>query len=1356
MKPNRISTLLSILFIFCTKAVAQGVISFTSDNGLSNTCIRSFYEDSRHNVWICTTNGLNRYDGAKINVYSQDAPANYAMKSNYATDVVEIDPQTILIGLDSDGMQILNVKTNRFYDVPLINPEGDSIQAHISTLSRTHDGNIYAITAGYGIYQLKKSKDIKDGVQQYHAVYYNGFSQHGNMRQILNDSKKRIWLLSHHSVYLLDKNERLLHSIDIQGNITKICESSSGKIYISTERDGLLVYDESEHQFDRISSVDANFFISNIRSDEKGHIYLCTDGNGLHVYDERTGETTLSSIKANDYNLAVSNVKDFFIDHSGNKWVGVYWKGVIVQPNNTSHFEYIGRRSALRNTIGTNCVTALLPDADNNAMWVCTDNCGIYHINADGTLSEHYKAPQAGGVQNYIPTPNVPPTIMGILKDSEGQLWLGGSLGGLSLMNPVTHQCRSFGDVVPGGESIHHVFALAEDKFKTVWMCTNGDFLYGYNLETKQLVHYHNGTNNPELNIIHNSYISGILIKDNMMYLATSDGLEVLTITGINRLRWEKKILGRTNVSQITCDGTTIWASTNEGLAKVNSIDLSSEMFTKANGLPSNKVCSAEIDANHRVWISTLNGMACLNPKDNSIRVFRVGDGIQGNEFTSQAHASMNGNIYFGGINGITYFNPKQVDADAEASPLELRFTGFYVNNHLVNVGEKSGHYVILDDWIDSVKRADLCHDDRTFALEFTSMLIGGQQVTYYYKVNNGEWQQVPPGQNQIVFNSMQVGTYRITIHAESFNQKSEEKQFVVQIHPAWYASIWAKLIYTLILLAIAYFLYQQYREREKARKILARHKQEEELNEARMQFFMNISHEIRTPMTLITSPLEKLMKNDDDTERHRSYSIIYLNAQRILRLINQLMDARKIEKGQFQLSYSRTDLVPFLQNLHELFNASAQQRNISMQFLHEGIDSMPVCIDTQNFDKVIMNLLSNALKFTPDNGKITMNLTRSYNKHFTLKVTDTGIGIPLEDRNRVFDRFYSDTHNNGYVGTGIGLNLTKMLIELHEGTISVGDNPEGQGTQFTLEMPTALDKTKEKATDTQETQALAEVLDTKLPVENTEEKNNSKYRHVLIVEDDAQIRQYVHSELSADYTVTECANGQEAWEFVQQNPKKVDIIVSDVMMPKMDGIQLCKSVKNSFLTNHIPVILLTAKSEDKDRIEGLSIGVDAYLTKPFNMEVLRSTISNLLHSRHVLQGKFKTEQQTEENIDDVEVQSADEHLMERVMKVVNENLSNTDLNIEYIADKVGISRVHFHRKIKDLTGQTPGNFLRSIRMTQAAKLLASKHLDITDVSIATGFKSVSTFSTSFKQVYGMTPSEYMKRHENDNNDSPN
>ncbi|MBO7660394.1 MAG: hypothetical protein J6S65_02515, partial [Bacteroidaceae bacterium] len=293
-------------------------MSFTSDYGLSNTCIRSFYEDSRHNVWICTTNGLNRYDGAKISVYSQDAPEGYAMLSNYATDVVEIDPQTILIGLDAIGMQILDVKTNRLYSVPLLFESGDTIPAHISALSRLQNGNIYAITAGYGAFELRKSNKKENGVQQYYARYYAGFSKYGHLRYILNDSKTRIWLMTNSSVSLLNKNERLLQTIQVTGNPTKICESSSGRIYLSTEHEGLFVYDEAKKLFARVESVSTDYFISNIESDDQGHIYLCTDGDGLQVYDEETGETKPSTIKATDYNLAYSNVKDFFIDYFGN------------------------------------------------------------------------------------------------------------------------------------------------------------------------------------------------------------------------------------------------------------------------------------------------------------------------------------------------------------------------------------------------------------------------------------------------------------------------------------------------------------------------------------------------------------------------------------------------------------------------------------------------------------------------------------------------------------------------------------------------------------------------------------------------------------------------------------------------------------------------------------------------------------------------------------------------------------------------------------------------------------------------------------------------------------------------------
>ena len=511
--------------------------------------------------------------------------------------------------------------------------------------------------------------------------------------------------------------------------------------------------------------------------------------------------------------------------------------------------------------------------------------------------------------------------------------------------------------------------------------------------------------------------------------------------------------------------------------------------------------------------------------------------------------------------------------------------------------------------------------------------------------------------------------------------------------------------------------------------------------------------------MTLIIAPLEKLMKNDPDSEHQRSYSIIHINAQRILRLINQLLDVRKIEKGQFNLSYSHTELVGFLQNLYDLFNATAQQHNIDFQFLHQDIDKLYVDIDPQNFDKIVMNLLSNALKFTPDGGKVIMELTEEA-QQFTLTVTDTGVGIPVEDRDRVFDRFYSNTHQNGYIGTGIGLNLTHMLVEMHHGTIAVGDNPDGNGTRFTIQLPMSLDdndisKTQPDTTAEQPEESATESEaneEKEVPIEQSlmpvEKKTGLRHRNLLIVEDDPQIRQFLCSELSSAFSVKECSNGKLAWEYLQQSPDKVDLIVTDLMMPVMDGAELCAQAKQNYRTNHIPIIMLTAKSSDKDRIEALSIGADAYLTKPFNLEVLQSTINNLLRQRNILQGKYTTEQKEEQLIDDVELQSPDEHLMERVMKVINENLSNPELNIEYIADKVGISRVHFHRKMKELTGQTPRDYLKSVRMKKASKLLASKRLDITDVSIATGFKSISTFSTTFKSVFGMTPSEYMRTHE--------
>jgi DNA-binding response OmpR family regulator len=531
-------------------------------------------------------------------------------------------------------------------------------------------------------------------------------------------------------------------------------------------------------------------------------------------------------------------------------------------------------------------------------------------------------------------------------------------------------------------------------------------------------------------------------------------------------------------------------------------------------------------------------------------------------------------------------------------------------------------------------------------------------------------------------------------------------------------------------------------------RRIMARNRQQRELNEARVQFFMNISHEIRTPMTLILAPLEKMIGRDKDPERQRNYLLMKENSKRILRLINQMMDVRKIEQGKFLLDYHPVELVEFLQGIYDVFSANAQSRNIQYEFAHE-MDRLQVYVDPDNMDKIVMNLLSNAFKFTPDGGKITMQLLDK-GTDFEVRVADSGVGIPDSEKQKVFERFYSAKHQNGYMGTGIGLNLTSLLVRLHKGSITIEDNSDEKGTLFIVTMPVGDESLRviqqESLYEVKETVAEEEKADT-ASLFTFEKPADTHRKHALLVEDDEAIRQYVQGELSSEMAVQACANGQEAWDYIVSHPGKVDIVISDIMMPVMDGMTLCQKLKSNFNTNHIPVVLVTALGNDADRIIGISNGADAYVPKPFNIDVLRTTVMQLLKTRQMLQGKFHGDKQQEEHIDKVEMESPDENLMKRVMKVINENMDNPELSVEVVADKVGISRVHFYRKMKDLTGQAPRDFVKYVRLKEAARLLADKNYDITGVSVATGFKSLSAFSTSFKALYGLTPSEWVKQH---------
>lgn len=1330
-----------ILFGLCIQGMkAQQPVSFTSDTGLSNTCIRSITEDSRKNVWICTQGGLNRYDGAKMNVYRHNRNVEGALGHDMVSCVLEVEPGCVLVGLEN-GVQAYSYDTDKFTDVPLITVGGGTVPAHIISMSRLSDGNVYVSTAGYGLYRLQKV-----GTELVLNETTDVRKEECNVLQIFEDRNGRVWTLYTSGTVYCREGGRT-QRVAIVPDMVRLCQSSSGKVYLATLGGGLLCWSEQTRKFECVSEESKHWVIASVSPGKEGEVFVSTDGCGLWVYNEMTGTVSQSPIRTYEFNMVYSNVKAAMVDSEGNTWVGVYWKGVWVTPYMAPGFEYVGRRSVQKNTLGTNSVTAITSDG-NGKLWVATDHCGVYHLEADGSASVHFKP---GEVKS------MPSTVISLLVDSEGSVWVGAPWTGLSKMNPVTGECTNIGKWVGGGHAISSVYAMVEDGFGRIWIGTGGNGLFCYNLKTNRLEHYRELKDNAVVYpycVLHNPYVMALLVQGDNIYVGTAEGLDVLTMTP-SGIKATGVYLRQATVRAMKMDAYgMLWVATTVGLVRFDVSDGSSVTYTSEDGLPSSAVNSLEISPEGRIWVGTDAGLSCFNPLKETFENYHIGDGLQGNEFTAQASCSMNGRMYFGGINGLTYFRSSDVGKRGGTRKTDLRLVDFYINGRRVHADDRSGRYTVMSGWLPEVETVNLAHGENSFAIELSTMSFINSNVTYHYCVNNSAWMTLEHGQNRISMVNMEPGTYRIRVKAEVYGGESDVRELTVVVHAPLLLSPLMRWVYFILFLFLCYVVYRQVDEHIKAKRTLENHRRTEELNEARVQFFMNISHEIRTPMTLILSPLAKLMRMDSDEAHQRNYSLIYQNSQRILRLINQLMDARKIEKRQFRLDYRKVELVGFINNLYELFETTASNRGITFEFVH-AMERLDVCIDPQNFDKVVMNLLSNAFKFTPDGGRITVELCdvegETEGEHdFLLTVTDTGTGIVNSEKKHVFDRFYSGKWEKGYVGTGIGLNLTRSLVELHAGHIWVEDNPDARGSRFVVRMPKAL-QLLEDITD----EVMPEASDIMLPdadhvVETLEEisdgKKGGKHGTVMVVDDEVSIRRYVHGELSARYNVVECGNGKEAWDYIMQNVGKVDLVVSDIMMPVMDGAELCKKLKDNYNTNHIPVVMLTAKGDDNDRLAGLAMGADAYLSKPFNVDILKQTVENLLQSRRKLQGKFGVMVQEEEKVVKIDLASPDDKLMERVMKVINENLSNPDLSIELIADKIGMSRVHFHRKLKGVTSLTPRDFVRNIRLKEAARLLGEKKYDITDVSIATGFRSVSTFSTVFKAFYGMTPTEYMRK----------
>lgn len=1327
----------SVIALCMTVAAhAQMGILYDSDSHISSSLVRSAYQDSRGMLWVATNNGLNIYDG--YDFYS--LYKTHGLNSNVVNHVTEDEGGHIYVCQANSIQVIVNDK------LLTVTEGGKAKTCFVSHAIRRKDGTIIYATSGLGLHRitgLTTSEQILSGER---ALDFT--------RKLMEDKDGRLWAVTEdNGVICIDRNNRLTRyfdNIDLRGIMSDICQDCNGNIYAGCNNHGVYVKRKGEKAFTLIPQTQ-DIPVTSLMPKNNKTLMIGTNGQGLKLLDIQTGTVRNSTFYTYKTNLSNTKVGSITRDKDGNIWLGLFQKGLFVQMNHKSRFGYIGKKMPQQNLIGDECVMAVHQTADG-ALWVGTDGGGLYALGTDGGYrQEKHFAPQ--GKSNSIPS-----DVLCIAEDENRRLWVGSYTKGCGWVDTETGEYHrlpwSYGKATG-------VFEIIADKKGHLWIGTLGDGLKMYDIATGKTASYKSrgGTSN----CLPNDYIMQMRLSRNgkTLYIGTSMGLAALDIPSGS---WTKTfgtniLLENNNVRGIKEDRKgRLWVGCDDSLFMIERKGKTRiTSYTTAQGLPSSSIADIQEDKTGKMWISTKKGLCCLEPSTGTVTNYYANDGLQSNEFSEGVSLRLSDNrLLFGGMQGITVFTPE--DITPRQQKLDVVLSALEIGSTIVRAGMKSGNYVISDTIVSESSRFDLSHQDNTVTLRLSTLTFKNQERTVFrYSIDGDKWSSLAGGTNRLTLTHLTPGTYNIRIQATLNGAQSKVKKITIVVHHPWYFSWWAKTIYLLIIIYVCWWLYRNMKARQQDKLDLQKHKHAEEMNDAKLRFFIDLSHEIRTPMTLITSPLGDLMSEDTDPHRNAIYATIKRNAERILHIVNQIMDMRKIDKGQMKMQMQETDMVGFINEICSLFAYTARNKGINLSFMHDGIDKLSAWVDRTALDKVMMNLLSNAMKYTPNGKNVVIGLTKD-NKKFQIFVSNDGQQIAEDQLEKIFMRFYQAKGSNTKPGTGVGLDLARSLTELQHGTIHAENLPGG--CKFVVELPLGnshlnseeLAVMSEEHHNVEQQHVAAEektseqqsTADTEAATGCDPTTPKNKLQTIVIAEDDDEIRQYVAQSLESTFRVLAFTNGAEALPVIQKELPAV--VITDVMMPCMDGNELCTKIKSNIRTNHIPVIMLTAKAMDNDVLEGLETGADAYITKPFNMDILKRTIINKINSRRVMEKKFSGEESQSDKVENLEVTTPDQKLMVKIMDVINHNISNSDLSVDMIAQEVGLSRVHLHRKMKELTNQTPHDFIRNIRMQQAAKLLDEGNHNITEIVYKCGFSNTTSFSTMFKKMYGQTPREYMQK----------
>ncbi|WP_187263738.1 hybrid sensor histidine kinase/response regulator transcription factor [Pontibacter beigongshangensis] len=1337
------------------------VAELLQQKGISNIAFNKIIPAERGIVWLTTSNQgvfcIKKSGSSKPEIirYAINQPVGKRLASNKITFLYPDQQNTVWIG-SSKGLNRLAAKEGGTYlNLGVLS---DSLSKFSYTSVAEDRGKIwFGTNSGSLVLFDKKTKSF--------------------VKRKVCDSKINAMCLSKKRdvLYLVNPEGQLItvNTSDLsastatmggKGAFLSVFEDSAGRLWIQPEFKGAIKYDPASGTFKYFSqTIDVTFHPSlknfKVIEDHKKRVWVCMQGGGFGYYDPAEDNIKHFYNEPGSIDHRFSNyVTSLYLDKTGVLWLCTNDRGInkiIFQEN---YFDY---RMLVPNSANDsdNEIRGLYNDSKNR-VWLAAKSGKLLVYDQHGLVKHSFlNAPKQGiGI------------VYTITEDSKGNMWLGTKGNGLFKAEPIGQGNTSYQltQYLPDQNDIYSlsgemVYAILEDRKGRIWVGTYG---HGLNLveESGDRVRFINA-NNKLGNFKFNAHNKIRHLSEGgrgEIWVATTDGLLVVDpdkendfrFSRYRRIAGDKSSLGNNDVQFVFRDSkNNMWLGTSGGglnKAIVDKSGIKFKVYTKEDGLPNDYILSMAEDKNGNVWVATENGVSRFNPGTQQFKNFDSYDGLQQSGFSETAGLTLqNGNLLFGARNGYLTFDPLEITNRKVAA--NMVFTNFQINNRDISLG--SAHSPLKQS-INHTESIELAYNENIVEIEYTILdYHSSNKLHYAYRLVgfDEEWHQVK-NQRKATYTNLPPGDYLFEVKSQDSElfEALPYKRLAITIHPPIWRTTWAYVLYFVLALILLEVIRRVAFSMIKLRNRIAI---EQKLTELKLRFFTNISHELRTPLTLIVNPIEAISTQEDLTPKSREYiQVVRKNTNRMVRFINQLLDFRKAQSGKMKLHIAQTEILSFLKDIGSHFVEAASEKQITLAVTSK-VKELPAWIDVEKMDIVIYNLLSNALKFSPAGKSITMDV--GFNEpadSFTIRVIDQGMGIPADKLRDVFELYYEGDKKDGnnWGGTGIGLALAKELVELHHGTIKATNNPT-EGVTITVTLKSGKDHFNADDVvwlDAPQELSRRYMVAEETPAEGSSAANNTLTSEtlplVLIVEDNHELRRFLADQLTLYYKVIEAENGEEGFrKALQQLP---DLVLSDVMMPEMDGIQLLDKLKNTLETSHIPVILLTAKTSVEHQIEGLNYGADYYITKPFQTDFLLATVKNLLHQRKKIFENLLGDKRTIDlSPGEIVITSKDEAFLKEIIHIVEDGMSNPEFNIDTVAETVGMGRTTFYKKFTSLTELAPVEFVREMRLKRGKQLMDAGETNISEIAYAVGFNNAGYFSTCFKKQYQVTPTAYLK-----------